>query len=268
MRIGCCLNMNAAGEPRTGAEGIPLFRELGYDYVELPLAQVMELPAAAFRELTGTVRGAGIPVEACNNFFPPQIRLTGEEARPRAALDYLGAALDRAAALGVKIIVLGSSGAKNIPPGFPYPRARAQFAELLARIDQAVRPLGITVALEPLNKRESNFITTAGEALALVRELSLGGIKLLIDYYHLRMEDEGPPVIGEAGPELRHLHIASKEGRRFPRQGDGEDYRGFFTRLRAAGYDERVSVEAYSQDLPGEGAASLRFLRELAAETA
>jgi sugar phosphate isomerase/epimerase len=256
--------MNAAGQPKIGAEAIPLAAKLGFDYIELPLAQVMELPPDAFRDLVGKIRSGGLPLEACNNFFPAGIRLTGEDANPAAALEYAGAAAERAAAMGAAIIVLGSSGAKNIPPGFPHDRAREQFKGLLVKLQALVEPLGITVTLEPLNTKESNFITTAAEALALVRELSLDHIKLLVDYYHLRMENEDPAVIREAGEDLRHIHIASREGRLFPRPGDGENYALFFGLLKAAGYQGRVSVEAFSKDLQADGPAALSLLRPLA----
>jgi sugar phosphate isomerase/epimerase len=263
MKLGCCLNMNAALEPRTGAESIPLIAARGFDYIELPLAQVMELSAQSFQELLGRIRAGGIPLEACNNFFPPMIRLTGEEAKQDAALEYVGAACERAAAMGARIVVLGSSGAKNIPPGFPYDRARGQLIELLVKIQDIAKPLGITIVLEPLNQKESNFVITAGEALDLVREVNLDNIKLLVDYYHMRMENENPAVIREAGKDLRHVHIAAKEGRRFPRSGDGEDYPAFFRELKSVSYEGRISVEGYSKDLGADAEAAKNLLRPL-----
>jgi sugar phosphate isomerase/epimerase len=262
-KIGCCLSMNAKTDSKTGEEAIPLFAKMGFDYIELPLAQVMDLSEEEFNELLRQIRTGGIPMEACNNFFPARLRLTGEDAKPDLIMEYVKAATERAATMGAKIIVLGSSGAKNIPPGFPYESALIQLKELLIRIDEIMAPLEITVALEPLNKKESNFITTASEGLELVQDLSLDNIKLLIDYYHLRMEDEDFAVINEAGPDLRHLHIASKEGRLFPKPGDNENYGLFFARLKAIGYEGRVSVEAKSQDLAADGAAALKLLRSL-----
>ena len=103
IKIGCCLNMNAIVEPATGAEAIPLVLDLGFDYFELPLAQVMELWEEGFKELLEKVNAGGIPVEACNNFFPARFRLTGEEARHNEALEYVRAAVDRAADVGVKL---------------------------------------------------------------------------------------------------------------------------------------------------------------------
>jgi sugar phosphate isomerase/epimerase len=263
MKLGCCLNMNAALEPKTGAESIPVIAAQGFDYIELPLAQVMELPAEGFRELLGAIRAGGIPLEACNNFFPATLRLTGEEARQEAALKYAGAACERAAAMGAKIVVLGSSGAKNIPPGFSYDRARGQLIELLGKLQDIAKPLGITVVLEPLNQKESNFIISAAEALGLVREVNLDNVKLLVDYYHMRMENENLAVIREAGKDLRHVHIASKEGRCFPKSGDGEEYPAFFRELNAISYDGRISVEGYSGNLDSDAALAINLLRPL-----
>jgi sugar phosphate isomerase/epimerase len=265
LKIGCCVNMNASGDPKIGAEAIPLFAELGYDYVELPLAQIMELSEEGFSDLLRGIRAGGIPAEACNNFFPARVRLTGGDAKLDAALEYARGAADRAAAMGVKLIVLGSSGAKNIPPGFSREKAAEQFKEFLFNLQGIVEALGLTVALEPLNTKESNFITTAAEALPLARSLSLDNVKLLVDYYHLRMENEDWAVLRQAGPYLRHIHIASKEGRRFPGPEDGEDYKGFFTILKDLGYSGRVSVEAYSNDAAADGAVALKLLRMLCA---
>ena len=263
MKLGCCLNMLAKTETRIGDENAALFHELGYDYIELPLAQIMELSEEDFSKICVQIGNLGIPVEACNNFFPASIRLTGENANLHGALEYVRRATARAAEMGVKVIVLGSSGAKNIPEGFPHVRAKEQFISLLRGIQDIVAPLGITVALEPLNAEESNFILNAGEGLAVMEEAGCGNVRLLVDYYHMRMENEGLEILGRAGKNLRHVHIAAKAKRAFPRQGDGEDYAAFFTALKAAGYDARVSVEGYSGNVPEDGRAAAEALRPL-----
>ena len=263
MKLGCCLNMNAKGDFKIGEESIPLFSKLGYDYIELPLAQVMDLQEDAFRSLLSDIKSGGIPMETCNNFFPANIRLTGENATPDIALEYAKRACDRAAQMGAKIIVFGSSGAKNIPEGFPYSEARRQYIDLLGMLQDIVLPLGITVALEALNTKESNFILSISEALAAMNEVSCSNIKLLADYYHMRMEDEDISILHSVGKDLRHVHIAARDGRVFPKQGDGEDYTGFFNVLKDIGYSGGVSVEAYSDDLAQEALSVSELLRPL-----
>ena len=261
MKLGCCVNMLAGTDTGVGDENIPVFEEIGYDYIELPLAQTMALSEGAFSEIVKKAQDCGIPVESCNNFFPASIRLTGPDADLKKTLDYVRRATERAARLGVKIIVLGSSGAKNIPDGFPKNKAEDQLVELLCSMQAIVAPLGITIALEPLNSAESNFIVTASEGLAMMKRASCENVKLLVDYYHMRMEGDSLDVISEAGSDLRHVHIASKEGRRFPRENDGEDYGAFFDALKSVGYNARISVEGFSKDIVADAKAALIALR-------
>ncbi|GHT63543.1 hypothetical protein FACS1894110_01560 [Spirochaetia bacterium] len=263
MKIGYCLNMNAVDTHKIGTEAVPLIAELGYDYIELPLAQVMDLSGDEFATLFRHIQDNHIPVESCNNFFPQSIHLTGSDAQPSLGLEYAKRAADRAAALGAEIIVFGSAKSKNIPPDFSRERAREQLLELLHSLQDVVKPLGIIITMEPLNRQESNFINTATEALSVVREAGLDNIKLLVDYYHMRMEDEDVSVIEEAGRDLWHVHLAAKQGRLFPREDDGEDYEGFFAVLKRAGYSKRVSVEAYSVNLASDAAGALTLLKPL-----
>jgi len=262
MKIGCCISMLASTDTKIGDENARLFSDLGYDYLELPLAQIMALTDKDFTQILETIRDIGIPIEACNNFFPASQRITGDDVDLDKTLEYAGHAIDRAAKMGVKIIVLGSSGAKNIPEGFPYDRAKEQLITLLQGLQTIIAPLGITVVLEPLNKKESNFIVNASEGLAFAEEVNCNNIRLLVDYYHMRMEDESFKIIEIAGNNLQHVHIAAKNGRVFPKNGDGEDYAAFFTALKAIGYNARVSVEANSCDISSDAAAALDLLRK------
>jgi len=259
MKLGCCVNMLASTKAGIGNEFVEIFSELGYDYIELPLAQVMALTDLDFKEMFSEIRS--IPVEVCNNFFPVSMRLTGEEFNMPKISEYVKKATERAAEMGVKVIVLGSADAKNIPEGFSYDKGKSQFIELLYHLQNVVEALDINIVLEPLNVKESNFILNLGEAIAIMEEVSCKNIKVLVDYYHMRMENESQSMIIKAGSNLKHVHIASKEGRRFPNENDGEDYEYFFTNLKAIGYDGRVSVEGYSENIKEDAKRAALLLR-------
>lgn len=262
MKIGCCLGPLAQDEAKIGTALIPVIAELGFDYLELPLAQALGVCAAQRAELSKAVQAGGIPALACNNFFPAHIRLTGPEARLEEALEYAEEACEWAASLGAGVIVLGSAGAKNLPAGFPYAAGMDQFKELLHKLEALAGPLGLTIAVEPLNSGESNFITSVAEGLALVQDLNLAHIKLLADYFHMRKEGEGLEIIGKTSGELRHVHVAAKEGRLIPRENDGEEYGRLFQALKGIGYDAGISIEGYVQgDAARETGAALRVLR-------
>ena len=77
MKIGFCANMNASFSDGIGQETFHAFKKAGYDYVELPLAQVMQLPDIGFSKLIKKTEIFDEGCYACNNFFPPDIKLTG-----------------------------------------------------------------------------------------------------------------------------------------------------------------------------------------------
>jgi D-psicose/D-tagatose/L-ribulose 3-epimerase len=205
---------------------------------------------------------SGIRCEACNNFFPPQIRLTGQDADLTEALNYAGKALDRAARLGACIVVFGSSASRNVPHGFPMEKAWQQLVELLGNLGPMAKPHGITITIEPLNKLESNIINLAPEGLRLAQEVDHPNIQLLLDFYHLMMERETPETILQAGSFIRHVHLAKPEGRLFPTEPEDELCR-FFSYLERIRYSRRCSIEAYTSGFEADARRSLRILKEM-----
>jgi D-psicose/D-tagatose/L-ribulose 3-epimerase len=263
-RIGCCGSMISPATDRLGVEIVESLAQFGFDYIELSLSDMAALPPPAFRRLRERMARSGIPCEACNNFFPPRVRLTGSNARLPAALEYAESALERAARLGVSIIVFGSSGAKNVPPGFSQDTAWQQIVHLLQHLGPRAAVHGITIAIEPLNQQESNIINRTAEGIKLAQAVNHPNVQLLIDYYHLRMEQENPEVILAAGPTVRHLHFAQVAGRAFP-QGEDEGYTRFFDCLRKVDYQGRCSIEAYTQDFAADAPRALQLLRAITA---
>src|SRR5205814_5687521 len=119
---------------------------------------------------------------------------------------------------------------------FSHDLAWKQIVELLGHLgSMAAGYGGITIAIEPLNRQESNIVNRASEGLRLVREVDHPNVQLLIDFYHLGMESEDPQVIVEAAPAVRHIHLAAVQGRGFPSGSDQEVIKAF-ERLRQIGY--------------------------------
>ncbi len=262
MKFGCCGNMLAKRESETGVEIIEDLRDLGFDYIELSLAQIAALSEADYKSLGERVQKSGIKSEACNNLFPPSFRLTGPEVDLDKIMAYAIPAMERAAHLGGRIIVFGSGPAKRVPDVFSKNLAWFQLVELLREISVPAKEFGLTVAIEPLRRQECNIINTAAEGLLLVRSVCTEQVKLLVDFYHLSAEGESCQILKDARDEICHIHIAKPEGRRFPSQVDAAIFQEFFETLNEISYQHRISIEAYSKDFRNEAANSLSFLQD------
>lgn len=261
MRYGCCINMVSRTPDVSGIDVLPVMSDLGFDYAEHSLTHLCNLDADVLKSIRTLSSGSGLPVEVCNNFFPSSIKLTGREVSINNIVNYLKKSLNIAANLGVKVIVFGSGPARMVPEGYSIEDARKQLIEILNLIDLYVADVGITVAIEPLRKAECNILNTYAEVRSLKKDISMRNIKCLLDYYHLREEQEDSSIILDSPGCLTHVHFAEPAGRRFPNSGNKQIYSDLFHKLSIIEYDHRLSIEAFTDDLRSDAKQALQLFR-------
>lgn len=255
MRYGIC----------TGPENLVVAEQAGFDYVEFTLNQVAGWSDEAFLSVSRQVAASGIKVEACNGFFPWDMRVVGPEADFAAITDYVRKALPRAAQLGVKTTVVGNGGARRIPEDMSPAQGRAQFLEVLRLIGEEAGKAGITAVVEPLNSRETNFILSLAEGAEIVNAVHHPHVRLLADFYHMRMDGEPMAALAATKDLLHHVHIANSHQRVYPMARDEDLYDAFFEALYRIGYDGRVSIEAGTEDMAADSVRALDMLRGICA---
>lgn len=242
MQFGMCIGLQTTGPVQL--LHLEDAKKAGADYVELPLASLMTLDESTFKEaVMKPVSDAGIPVYSLNVFFPGSLRLTGENADHAAALEYAKSALAHAEALGVKRVVLGSGGARNVPGDFPLAKGLDQMRDFLKQLGPIAEAHGLQIVIEPLQRGESNIINTLTEAADLAREVNHPAIAALVDYYHMRLIDESNDGILKAGNFLQHTHLARPLGRSMPVYATEDPYIDFFRALKKANYKGGLSLE-------------------------
>lgn len=262
MRIGYCTNLIASQPDGLGGEWIEPGQECGFAYVELPLAQVMALSDGEFSSMKRRLDSSGIRCEACNNFLPGHIRVTGDAVDRQAIEHYLDGALERAAFLGAEVIVFGSPRSRNVPDGFPEEEAWSQLVDFLRLVEPRAAAMEVTVVIEPICRLEGNIVTTVRDGHRLCREVNREHVRLLADFYHMAIEEEDPETLLTAGPDIRHVHFADPVGRIYPREPRTEIIE-FLTLLKHTGYDGRVSVEAMSTAFRADGRRAVELLKRL-----
>lgn len=265
MKFGYCVNMIAQDNHGIGYEQLPMLKRVGFDYVELPLAQIMTMGDRAFRiGPLAALDSTGLPCLACNNFFPASYHLTGPQVDADSILAYANAALDRAAVMGAKRVVFGSAGARNMPLGFSAAEATEQLVLLLRRLAVIAESYGITLVIEHLNLAESNLINRFSQGVSVARRVNHPNVAVLVDLYHLRLAQEPLEDILDGSARLKHIHLARVLERSLPLPGDEEDYRALFSLLRQVGYDGTVSIEARMLPAQTEStlSESLKYLKE------
>jgi len=240
MLLGIC------GSP----EIAPVVKAAGYDYLEINVSAhlIGEASDEEFAPNLKLIRECGLPCLAANVFVPGHLKLTGPEVDFERLTRYIQAVMVRAEQAGLQAIVFGSGGARKIPEGFERAQAYAQ----LIQFGQMVAPLaaqhGVKIAVEPLNRGETNILNSVAEGLQYVQDVNHPAFRLLVDAYHWAKENEPVADIVTAGPWLEHAHIATYPKRQAP-GAEPCDFAPFMQALKEAGYDKRLSIEGGWQDM-------------------
>ena len=287
VRFGCCVNLGPYAsrtqrEPKEAGQApefsfeeqldrlrrrILHLKRVGYDFVEFSVGTVAgPISDDEYQKLKEVVHEAGLVPEAFNGFIPPSIRLVGPEVNEESIREYLERAIRRVGEMGGERIVFGSGGARRVPEDFSRERAEEQLVHFLNMAGDIAATHGIVLAIEPLNRRESNIINGVLEAVELATRVNRPEVKVLADFYHMEEEKERFSVLEAAKGLLAHVHVADT-GRLYPGSGS-YDYKGFFSKLRSIGYGERVSIECRLVDFEGETEKAIDFLRKVWDSTA
>ena len=254
MKFGFCGSVDLAAH----------VRDWGYDYIELALAPLAQMTEEEFQAARQTLADSGLPCLACNIFLPRSVPVVGPSVDRTACVRYAEIAVSRAAALGAKVIVFGSSGSRNVPGGFPYSRALAQIRDFARIAADFASQHDITIVMEPLNGTESNIMNRVSEALVMVLAVDHPNFKVLADTYHLDIERESLTALQMAGSELQHVHVSTFLGRKIPLASDKEQLAALFAMLKAIGYPGNVSVEAgFRDNQADEAKEALSLMRSL-----
>lgn len=234
MRFGIC----------TGLENANRLAEVGYDYIEpgVRSALIPESDETEFQKIREQAAKSPLKPESYAGFIPGDLRVVGETVDFPRLSRYVETACRRANEIGGEVIVYGSSSSRNTEEGYPEERALAQIAEFLNMAADHAEAHNIIIAIEPICWREGNIIRTVTDGIAMAKRVNRNGIKALADLYHVYQEEEPMQNIVDAAEWLAHVHIAEPVKRSYP-GNDDFDFTDFFTALRQAGYNGRVSCE-------------------------
>lgn len=277
MKFGiCCSPASIAQEGDSLQESLNRLMELlsaaQADYVEFPVAALqVEGETSEFERLQQALTGAPLAVEAFNGFIPGHHPITGPNVELPKVLGFCDVALERIAALGAGVVVLGSGKARNVPEGFSHATAIEQFNGFCRELAPLAQRHGVTVVIEPLNTREDNLINTVAQGAAVVDAVGHPNLQLLADFYHIFVDDEPLQNTVDGGARLAHTHLADT-GRITAGTAEVEaDFIGFFQALQAAGYTNRerprCSFEGRIDDIATQAGPMFAFLRERYAQS-
>ncbi len=230
----------------------PRIKAAGCDFIELLVPEPDELDLG---ETGRALADSGLGVVLAARVNLSRDLASADRAAHEAGVRYLGECVRVATALGATIVGGPLYGAPLVFAG----RAPAPVAEgdRIKRIDQVVDGLkqagavaadaNVKLAIEPLNRFETDIANTTGHALALAEAVDSPAVGVLLDTFHMNMEDASiPDAIRRAGRRVVHFQ-ANENNRGFV--GSGHiDWPEVARALAAIGYAGPITLEPFRRD--------------------
>ncbi|MBN2656809.1 MAG: sugar phosphate isomerase/epimerase [Spirochaetales bacterium] len=231
---------------------------LGYDGVELALLHRDQVDLSSIKTLLKDT-GLEIPMVSTGQIFADTgVNFTHSEAdkREKAVSDFLGL-MEVAAELGSMINIGRLRG--MLHEGEP---SEDYFRQSMDRVLSRAGELGVTVALEPVNRYEINFLNTVDECARMIRSIGHKNLVMMPDIFHMNIED--PSIEGafrKHADLVGYVHFADTN-RWAPGRGH-MDFQSIIGSLKDIGYEGYASVEILPYPEPDQAASeALSTLRK------
>src|SRR5690606_4580110 len=257
-------------------------KRAGGDFIGLPVPEPAELDLGVARSGLDD-HGLGVVLAARVNL--DRDLASPDKDRREAGVRYLEYCVETAARLGGTLVGGPLYGAPLVFAGrSPAPVAEPdrsrkirQIVDGLASVAARASDVGVRLCIEPLNRFETDIANTTDHALALADAVASPSVGVMLDTFHMNMEDSSiPDAIRRAGVRLFHFQ-ANENHRGFV--GSGHiDWPGVCRALAEVEYTGPITLEPFrrTDDVPGtplaqwraphkdedeELAASIAFLR-------
>ncbi len=226
----------------------PKIKSMGYDCVEIPV-EYPELIDA--KKVKAALLQNGLEAIVCGAFGPSRDLTNEEPAVHENCFQYIIQCLDLCNAWEAKFLagpMYSAVGKARMISPEQRKREWNLAVTNLHKVCMMAQERGLAIALEPLNRFESDLINTAEDVLRLIRDINHPAAKVLLDGFHMAIEERNiEQAITSAGDKLIHVQV-SENCRGTP--GTGQTPWDSFKRgLTNINYKGVVSIESFTPEI-------------------
>lgn len=222
--------------------------ELGFDGVELTTAFHLPVESTKERrkEVKGWIQKAGLECSGLHYIFDGSVKLaTTDRTLNDKCAEYLCRVIEIAADEEARTVIIGSGGAtRHLDEGTDRKEATKCMADVIHRAGEYAAKNGVVLAVEAINRYETNFLNTMKEATEFAQMVDHPNVRTMADTYHMNIEEVVPAdEVRKYGHALANLHLADSN-RHAPGTGHF-DFHAVAKALKEIGFNEYCSFEVF-----------------------
>ncbi len=227
-------------------------KRAGADCIELLVPEPGELDLA---ETKAAIADAGLSVVLAARVNPSRDLASTDPSAHLAGVSYLETCVRVAQALGSTMVGGPLYGAPMVFAGrAPMPCASDErsrridaVVDGLSRAGKVAHDAGVRLAVEPLNRFETDIANTARHACQLVERAGSPAVGVMLDTFHMNMEESDlARAIRQTGDKLFHFQ-ANENHRGFVGSGH-VDWPPIARALVDVGYEGPIVLEPFRRD--------------------
>jgi D-psicose/D-tagatose/L-ribulose 3-epimerase len=224
------------------------FKSWGFDSVEIAVEHESHIdPVYVKSELErhdlvgGTLCGA----------FGPGRDLRGTPEEQQASLDYIHKLIDMMVILDSHVLAGPLYSVVGRAEFVPQEERKAQWKQVVKHLKTVCNYAAKKekkIALEPLNRFETDFINTCDQAIQMVKDVASPALSIHLDTFHMNIEEKNPAqAIRKAGKMLGHFHACGSD--RGTPGNDHIHWKSIAKALRKIRYRGDVVIESFTPDV-------------------
>jgi D-psicose/D-tagatose/L-ribulose 3-epimerase len=248
MRLGINTFLFTSPFTNKSTKLFPQFKKWGFESIEIPIEDPSHIdPAYVKAQLDkhGLVCGT---VCAC---VGADRDLRGNSKQQQTALRYMKKVIDQMAVLDCPTMigpVYSAVGRADSVPPDEYRKQWKTVVKNLKELCSYAEKRGRKIAMEPLNRFETDFINTCDQGLKMIRDVGSRALVLHLDTFHMNIEEKNQAAaIRKAGKKLGHFHACGSD--RGTPGNDHIDWKPIAAALKAVGYQGDVVIESFTSDV-------------------
>lgn len=262
MAIGIGVNAWIWTSPFTtqdGPEGLGLLdkaKQMGFDSFEFGLEDVSHVDPQKLKDQATHI---GLKLVICGAFGPDRDLTSDDSAVRDNSLNYITEAIKICQKSGTPVLAgpMYSAVGKRRHVSADQKKTEWDLAvKGLKEAGKRAKDHGVKLAVEPLNRFETDLINTAEQCKRLLDEIGDRTVGFHLDTFHMNIEEKNSgDAIRLAGDRLYHFH-ACENDRGAPGSGRNIDWDGVAAALRAVNYSGQAVIESFTPKTKSIAAAA------------
>lgn len=225
----------------------PKIKEMGFDVVEIPVEDQDIIDSGKVKK---ALEEHELEAVVCGAFGPSRDFTSDDPAIHQQCFDYMDALIDLSVQLDTGFVAGPMYSAVGKARMVPPEQRKTEWQRAVTNLRKVAKKAAekdTELAIEPLNRFESDLVNTTEDALRLVNDIDHPAAKIMVDGFHMSIEEHNlEEAIKTAGDKLIHVQV-SENYRGTPGTGQ-TDWNSFLRGLKAVDYNGAVNIESFTSD--------------------